>query len=134
MNPFRRSLRSTLAVSAGAYGYTLTIWGTGAIGIDVLGAPHPLDVLLFMSGAVVAFVGLEALATGSWRLGSVPGETSDATIWAYSHVLSAGGAILSAWALDRLIAARAGWPVSGAGATAVYLLLAAAQARVGSRP
>lgn len=132
-NGFRRSLRATLAISGYSYGYTLTIWGSGAVSIDELGTPQLPQVLLLMAGAVAAFAGLELIATGSWHLGPVPGKGSDVAIWAHWHWLSAGIAIVLVWALDQLIGGSAGWTVAGACATAAYLLLCAAQTAAGAR-
>ena len=38
------------------YGYTVTLWSAGAITFTRLGSPSVLDVLLFVGGAVAAFV------------------------------------------------------------------------------
>lgn len=64
MYEYRRNLRAALGASAGPYGYTLTIWTTGAVLIHAFGMPSPLDAFLFMAGAVVAFafVGLPSAA------------------------------------------------------------------------
>jgi hypothetical protein len=43
------------------YGYTVSLWAAGALTVRRLGTPSVLDVLLFVIGAVVAFVGLAAM-------------------------------------------------------------------------
>ncbi len=43
------------------YGYTISLWATGALTVRRLGTPSVLDVLLFVGGAVVAFVALAAM-------------------------------------------------------------------------
>ena len=40
------------------YGYTVTLWSAGALTVTRLGPPSTLDVLLFVLGAVTAFVAL----------------------------------------------------------------------------
>ncbi len=40
------------------YGYTVTLWSAGAMTVTRLGPPSTLDVLLFVLGAVTAFVAL----------------------------------------------------------------------------
>ena len=65
MSELRDSLRSSVAASTAPYGYTLTVWASGATAISLLGTPDLLDVLLLMAGAVCAFVSIEALAYGS---------------------------------------------------------------------
>ena len=43
------------------YGYTISLWATGALTVIRLGPPSVFDVLLFVGGAVVAFVALAAM-------------------------------------------------------------------------
>ena len=64
---FRRSLRSAAAAGATPSGYTLTTWA-GTVSASVLGAPGLLEVLLFLSGAVAAFLAVEGAAYGTVRL------------------------------------------------------------------
>ena len=40
------------------YGYTVSLWSAGALTVTRLGPPSTLDVLLFVLGAVIAFVAL----------------------------------------------------------------------------
>jgi len=53
------------------YGYTVTLWSAGALTAGRLGPPSVLDVLLFVIGAVVAFVAL-ACAGGRHLEGEIP--------------------------------------------------------------
>jgi hypothetical protein len=126
----RRSLRSSVALSTAPYGYTLTIWACGAIGIERLGRPDLLDVLLFMAGAVLAFLAIELFAYGSlaWRVAL--GPPPDVTIWGSAHWISAGLAIVAAWGTDHLVHHAGGWALSGLLATGVYLLLNAIQTTI----
>ncbi len=43
------------------YGYTVSLWAAGALTVRRLGPPSVLDVLLFVIGAVAAFVALAVL-------------------------------------------------------------------------
>jgi hypothetical protein len=130
---FRRSLRSAAAASATPYGYTLTTWAAGTVSASVLGAPGLLEVLLFLSGAVAAFLGVEGTAYGTVRLlGPAPAPPA-VPLWAHAHWLSAGGAVVLAWAADKVIDATAAWLVAGLLATGTYLLLGAAQTTLAAR-
>lgn len=40
------------------YGYTVSLWSAGALTVTRLGVPSALEVFLFVSGAVIAFVAL----------------------------------------------------------------------------
>ena len=53
---YAAALRTTVATSAGAYGYTLTIWTSGAVLSHARGIPSSVEALLFLIGAVVAYV------------------------------------------------------------------------------
>jgi len=46
------------------YGYTVTLWCSGALAVARLGRPGPVEVVLFAMGAVAAFVGLGLVG---WR-------------------------------------------------------------------
>jgi hypothetical protein len=54
-------------------------------------------------------------------------------VWAFAHWLSAGVAIVLVWAADRALSGTVAWPVAGFLATAVYLVLHAAQAALAAR-
>lgn len=119
----RKSLRSSIAVSTAPYGYTLTVWASGAVGIELLGKPKLDDALLFMAGAVLAFLLLEAYAYGSIALRVLSGPPPTVTIWGSAHWLSAGIAIFAVWAAAHLVHGPGGWLLVGWLATSVYLLL-----------
>jgi hypothetical protein len=55
-------LADNLACESVAYGYTLTVWGSGAMLIAAFGTPRPDEVFAFVSGAVVGFALLAAVA------------------------------------------------------------------------
>ena len=54
MNP-RRRLASNLESESTAYGYTLTIWGAGALLIHLVGEPNVLEVFLYTGGGLAGF-------------------------------------------------------------------------------
>ena len=130
---FRTSLRAATAASATPYGYTITTWASGTLTATTIGAPHLLDVLLFIAGAVVAFVLAEGAAYGS-AAALTGGSTPPAVpLWAHLHLLPAGGAVVLVWAADNAIDGTAAWIAAGFLATATYLLLGALQTTVAAR-
>jgi len=130
---YRKNLRSSVAASAAPYGYTLTVWSSGAVAIDQLGKPHLAQILLFMAGAVLAFVLVEVVAYGSLRVRLVSGDAPAIAVWGNAHWVSAGVAILAVWGVDHALSRTPGWAASGFLATGLYLLLNAAQVTAASR-
>jgi len=130
---FRSSLRASTSASAVPYGYTITIWSAGTLSAGTLGQPHLAEVLLFMTGAVGGFFAVKGAAFGTF--GSVAREPVHPVLplWAFAHVLAAGGAILAAWAADQVIGGTVAWPVAGFLATSVFFLLNAVQTALAGR-
>jgi hypothetical protein len=54
----RRAFATTVSASAAPYGYTLTVWSSGALLIHFRRAPTVWEVFLFLTGAVIAFATL----------------------------------------------------------------------------
>jgi hypothetical protein len=133
MAVIRDQLKSSVAASSAPYGYTLTIWGSGAVAMGELGSPRIGGTLLFIAGAVLAFVLIEGLAYGSLSIQPSTGEPTTIAVWGDAHLLSAGGAVFVVWLLVRAIDGKAGWAVAGFAATAVYLLVNAVQNALASR-
>ena len=61
MNPVER-LASNLLSESRAYGYTLCIWGGGAMLITQYGTPDLVGIVVFVAGAIVGFGALAAIA------------------------------------------------------------------------
>lgn len=49
----RQRLAQNLTSESEAYGYTLTIWGTGAILINQFGTPGMTQISLYVGGALL---------------------------------------------------------------------------------
>ena len=64
---YRSGLRGVVGASATAYGYTLTVGPSSMLLTGTYGPPKPFEVLLFCSGAIVAFALVGALAFGGVR-------------------------------------------------------------------
>lgn len=58
----REQLARNLTAESEAYGYTLSIWGGGAILIHQYGPPTVPQIMLYIGGALLAFTVLVAIA------------------------------------------------------------------------
>lgn len=113
-------------MSVAPYGYTLSIWTSGAVLTHARGIPTTADALLFMLGAVFAFALLGFASFG--RLGArIDLEVQQPQLWAGFHILSIGAAIGAATLIAHLLDDPAAWPLGGFAATTSYLVLLAAQ-------
>ncbi len=132
-SPLRRQLQTSGSGSGGPYGYSLTVWGTGTVGIDELGKPGVGQVLLLVAGAVAAFVLVEAFAYGSLRPQRARAPEPTRALWGNAHWLAAGGAIVLAWAVDRILGTGVAWALGGFAATAAFRLLHAVECMFAAR-
>lgn len=123
---YKSALRATIAASAAPYGYTLTIWTSGAVLSHARGIPSSLQALLFLVGAVVAYALVGGLAFGGYSEQLVP-EPSRAVVWGGLHLFSVGLAIGAAALVARFVTDSAAWPIGAFLATALYLLASASQ-------
>ena len=95
--------------SAAPYGYTFTVWSSGALLMHFRRAPAVWEVFLFVAGAVVAFAAL-------WLFGRGPIEHSDpvsrqsARALAGALDLFAVGAAVGAAARLSMIPSWVAWP------------------------
>ncbi|MDA8072842.1 MAG: hypothetical protein M0Z82_14885 [Actinomycetota bacterium] len=71
LRELRRAGAHVIAVAGIPYGYTLTIWGAGALCTGRFGLPTPSEGFEFVGGASVAYFGLAAVfrrtTEGDWR-------------------------------------------------------------------
>lgn len=73
---YRPALRAAVAASAAPYGYTLTIWTSGAVLSHARGIPSAVEALLFLAGAVAAFALVGGLPVGGPPQRLAPRSTS----------------------------------------------------------
>lgn len=59
---WRERLAYNLTTESEAYGYTLTVWGAGAILINAYGTPTIFQILAYIGGGLVAFGMLATIA------------------------------------------------------------------------
>ncbi|HVY77273.1 MAG TPA: hypothetical protein VG898_02075 [Solirubrobacterales bacterium] len=123
---YRHGLRKAVGTSAGPYGYTLTVWTTGAVLIHARGVPTTLEALLFMFGAVVGFAAVGALAFRS-ELKVRARSTSHPVLWGSFHFVPVAASVAVASLVAHLVEGASAWPLAGFTATAIYLTCVAAQ-------
>ena len=135
---YESALRTTVATSAGPYGYTLTIWTSGAVLSHARGIPSSVEALLFLIGAVAAYALVGSLAFGGFSK-ELSSERARSAVWGGLHLISVSVAIGVASLVAHFLRNNAAWPLGGFLATAIYLLasaveLAAAQVPHQPRP
>ena len=117
---YRTDLRGVIGSSASAYGYTLTIWSTGAILSHLYGSPSPPKVFLFLGGAVLAFALVGVLAFGGVAK-RFDGGSGRVELWGSFHFFSGALAVGGAWLVGTYASSSWGWLLAAFVATAVYL-------------
>jgi hypothetical protein len=124
---YQAHLRAAVAASAAPYGYTLTIWTSGAVTTHARGIPSALEALLFLAGAVTGFALVGAVAHGG--AGGVLRTPAEPTVrlWGGFHIPSVGLAIGGSSVVAALVHGALAWPLVGFFATAIYLIVIAAQ-------
>jgi hypothetical protein len=129
---YLHALRFALANQANAYGFTLVVWGTGALAIWQLGKPDPADVFAYLGGALVAVSLIVAVVFGIWH----PFETPEPPRRPFSamHLASAPAAAAAGWALTLLLRGFGGFFVAAFLAVGIYQLLLAAEIALAFAP
>jgi len=118
--------------SAAPYGYTLTVWSSGALLIHFRHAPTVWEVFLFLFGAVVAFAALWLFCRGPIEA-SDPVSQQSARALAGALDLFAVGAAVGTAALLSMIPSWVAWPLTSLGATTIYMAGASIQLAVAER-
>ena len=121
---FVLALGTLASVSAAPYGYTVSVWSSGAILIHFRGAPNVGDVFLFIAGALAGFTAVALLAHRPLRITSPMEPGREGVLAGLLHWFSVGVAV-GAVALIAQIGSWAAWPLSMFGATSLYLTGAA---------
>jgi uncharacterized YccA/Bax inhibitor family protein len=126
MRSYRKAARQTIGMSIAPYGYTLTVWTSGAVLTHARGIPTTVDALLFMLGAVGGFALVGIAAFGTHRA-HVRVEPQQPQLWAGFHVLSVGASIGAGALIAHLVQNSGAWPLGGFVATTIYLVVLTAQ-------
>lgn len=93
MEPSKRLARNLVAESK-AYGYTLTIWGGGAILVAHYGTPDIVRVAAYVGGALVAMALLAAVAFGGLLAEQRQPEGERPPVASMVHIVATGGSLL----------------------------------------
>ena len=116
--PFRQALASIVAGLDLPFGYTLTVWSSGAIATHYFGTPELLEILAFILGAVSAYITL-GLVTARRLRSTTPLRMHKALLTNLGALVAAGLVL----AVLQLIATPAlGFLVAGAIGTLAYAL------------
>jgi hypothetical protein len=125
-NRYRRALRETVVASAFPYGYTLTIWTSGAVLSHARGLPTTADAFLFMGGALIGFALVAMIAFRELHSHRVR-RIEIFSLWEAFHLLSIGLAIGVAAIVAHFVHSMAAWALDGFLATSLYLTTTALQ-------
>lgn len=126
MEPKTRLTHNLLAESE-AYGYTLTIWGAGALLINTYGTPGLSEVFLYIGGALSGFAALGAVAFDS--ITTAPNEQDrQVVVVSIIHVLATMGNLVVSFLVIQFVTFlhvpnQIGFAVVGFQATAGYNIL-----------
>lgn len=129
MNSYLHSLRFALNAQASAYGFTLTIWGTGALAMYQLGRPGPAEVFGYVGGALIAAVLVIAGAFGV--RGLLREDAPDRRAFSAMHLPSIPIAMLGGWSVTFLLRGWAGYLGAGFVAVLLYELVLALEMVLG---
>ena len=120
------ALGTIVSASATPYGYTVSLWSSGALLIDRHHFPGVGDVFLFAGGALAGFTLLGLIAHGRPWAAAAPATGPEGVIVGVLHWFAVGVAV-GAVALLAMIPSWVAWPVGSFAATILYLLGASAQ-------
>lgn len=126
----RAALATVVSTSAVPYGYTLAIWGSGAVLVRSLGAPTTADAFLFAAGAIAGFYLVVQLLepVSAETLGPTkPNNRYETRVLAGVFDWIAVGAALGAVSLLGDIHSWLPWLVGPLTATVLYLVIASMQ-------
>jgi hypothetical protein len=117
---YASGLASALHAAGLPYGYTVTVWSSGQVLIDLHGTPAIWLVLLYAAGAVTAY------GTLKWATKDI--EPSSSQLAASPHVVRAGAvhvaaiaAAIGASVVIGLSPEGLAFPLTGFAVTVVYL-------------
>ena len=125
------ALRETLRATAAAYGYTLSTATTITALSSVHGSPGTADLFLFAAGGLAAFAGLELSLLA---LGAAPHsegvQRQQFPLAGALDVFAVPAALGSSIGISHALHSDLAWLLAPLAATAVYMLVVAAQLRV----
>lgn len=129
---YGHALRFALDRQANAYGFTLVIWGTGALATWQLGNPDPADVFAYLGGALLSVVLIVTAAFGLRR----PFRQDEPSRRPFSalHLPSVPAAVAAGWGLTTLVGGVGGFFLAGFVGAGLYQVLLAAEVAAALAP
>jgi hypothetical protein len=125
---YRQQLRRVVAASAAPYGYTLTVWTSGAVATHAQGTlPTSLQAVLLLSGAALGFGAVGTFAFGGLGRVMTADPGAHVRVWGGMHLLSVGSSIGVVTGLTHLVHGAVMWVLVGFSATVIYLSLVGVQ-------
>ena len=89
----RKRLESNLASESEAYGYTLSIWGSGALLIHTFGVPGVDRVMAYVAGALAGFGVLTVVAFQGLSSEAMVKESPSSVVASTIHIIATGGTL-----------------------------------------
>lgn len=120
------ALTTIVAASAAPYGYTVSVWSTGAVLIHFHSFPNVADVCLFAAGALSGYALVGLLAGLKLETKVAPTVGPPRLLFGMLHWLAVGIALGAAFLLAQ-IPDWVAWPLASLAATTLYLTGAAAE-------
>jgi hypothetical protein len=120
------ALGTIVSASAAPYGYTVTLWSSGALLIHSRGQPDVGEVFLFAAGALIGFAMLGIGARPALQVSRAIEGSSERVITGVLHWFSVGAAT-GAVALIAQIPSWVAWPAGSLVATTLFLLCSGLQ-------
>jgi hypothetical protein len=127
-----QAFATMLEASAAPYGYTISVWSSGALLMHFRGQPSVAEVFAFVAGAVAGFAALGAVGRRVIRRAE-PISPGPSRVWAGAMHWLAVGVAVGAAALIAQLPGWTAWPLASAGATVVYLALTALELAIATR-
>ena len=97
--PMQSRLASNINSESEAYGYTLSIWGGGAILINQFGSPTILQIYLFIGGALLGFGVLSVIAFDDLFTPTEPPNNQKLIVASTIHIFGTVGNLLLSYAI-----------------------------------
>lgn len=120
------ALGTIVSASAAPYGFTVSLWSSGALLIHFRGDPNVGDVYLFAAGALIGFALVGITARPALQL-SRPIEVAPDRVLAGALNWFSVGAATGVVALIAQIPSWVAWPTCSLAATALFMLCSSVQ-------
>ncbi len=130
---YRTGLQASIRNNTTAYGFSIMITASYGALASIGGEPTVVDVLLFVFGAILAFVGIEAVVSAGFRRHVAEEPPEVVALGTALSFVSAGVAVGTAALCGEVLSDQLAWPVGAFTATAAYILISAAEMAAAER-